>query len=252
MKTRIDLNCDLGEWRSDDGPDLDKVIMPYISSCNIACGGHIGNEISMRWTVILAKKNKVKVGAHPSYPDRSGFGRRVMNMNTDELKNTVKNQILSLKEIAEAEGVNLHHVKPHGALYNASSKDKEVAKAVAEAIKELGLNVLVYGQSGSEFEKAVKENGLRFCTEVFADRAYEDDLKLRSRDLDGAVLQKKEDVLTQIFEMVIEGKVTTFSGNELPIQAETICLHSDTKGSRELAKNIHQFLKNHGISITSV
>ncbi|MEO9887709.1 MAG: 5-oxoprolinase subunit PxpA [Balneola sp.] len=249
MKTSIDLNCDLGEWRSDDGPDLDKAIMPYISSCNIACGGHIGNEISMRWTVILAKKNNVKVGAHPSYPDRRGFGRRQIEMDKEDLKNSLKDQILSLKEIAEAEGIKLHHVKPHGALYNASSKHREIANAVAESIKELGLDVLVYGQSGSEFEKAVKENGLEFCAEVFADRAYEEDLRLRSRDLEGAVLRKKEDVLTQIFEMTVEEKVTSYSGKQFSIEAETICLHSDTKGSQELAKNIYQFLKNHGIKV---
>ena len=251
MKKSIDLNCDLGEWITYNGPDLDKAIMPYISSCNIACGGHIGNEISMRWTVILAKKNNVQVGAHPSYPDRTGFGRRQIEMSSSELKNSIKNQILSLKEVAEAEGVELHHIKPHGALYNAASKYRDIAKAVAESIKELGLDVSVYGQADSEFEKAVKNNGLRFCAEFFADRAYEDDLKLRSREFDGAVLSKKEDVLTQIFELVVEESVSTYSGNKVPIKADTICLHSDTKGASELARNIHQFLKNHGVKVNS-
>ena len=251
MKTTIDLNCDLGEWRSEDGPELDKAIMPYITSCNIACGGHIGDEITMRWTVILAKKNKVKIGAHPSYPDRIGFGRRMLEMSPEKLKNTIKNQILSLKEIAEAEGIELHHIKPHGALYNAASTYRDIAKTVAEAIKELSLDVIIYGQADSEFEKAVLKNDLKFCAEVFADRAYEDDLKLRSRSEDGAVLHRKEEVLTQIFKMLVEEKVVTFSGKELPIKAETICLHSDTKGSKELARNIHQFLKNHGIRIAS-
>jgi len=249
MKTSVDLNCDLGEWRSDDGPDLDKAIMPYISSCNIACGGHIGDEITMRWTVILAKKNNVKIGAHPSYPDRIGFGRRQLEMQPEKLKNSIKNQILSLKEIAETEGMKLHHVKPHGALYNAASKYRDIAKTIAEAIKELSLDVVVYGQQGSEFEKAVLRNDLKFRSEVFADRTYENDLSLRSRDEDGAVLHQKEEVLTQIFKIVIEEKVIAYSGKELPINAETICLHSDTKGSKELARNIHQFLKNHGIKI---
>jgi UPF0271 protein len=251
MRNSIDLNCDLGEWRSEDGPDLDKAIMPYISSCNIACGGHIGNEISMRWTVILAKKNKVKVGAHPSYPDRAGFGRNQIEMTGDRLKHSIKDQILSLKEIADGEGVKLHHIKPHGALYNAASKYRDIAKCVAEAIKELGLNVLVYGQADSEFELVSRKNDLNFCAEVFADRTYEDDLRLRARNLEGSVLHQKEDVLTQIFEMVVEEKVTAYSGKRLPIKAETICLHSDTKGSKELARNIHQFLKNHGVRITS-
>ncbi len=252
MKKKIDLNCDLGEWRTEHGPDLDRAIMSYISSCNIACGGHIGDEISMRWTVILAKKNRVKVGAHPGYPDRAGFGRRQLEMDTEKLKNSIKNQILSLKEVAEAEGVHLHHIKPHGALYNAASKYRDIAKSVAEAIYELGLDTLVYGQADSEFELVTRKYGLKFCAEAFADRVYEDDLKLRSRDLKGSVLHQKEEVLSQIFEMVIEGKVTTYSGKKLPIRAETICLHSDTKGSEGLARNIHQFLKKNGVTITSV
>lgn len=249
MKTAIDLNCDLGEWISDEGPDLDKAIMPYISSCNVACGGHTGNEITMRWTVILAKKNGVKVGAHPSYPDRAGFGRRHMEMDIEELKNSIKNQILRLKDIAEAEGVTLHHVKPHGALYNAASKYHDIARAVTESIKELSISIPIYGQADSELEKLALKNGLEFKAEVFADRAYEDDLKLRSRSLEGAVLHREEEVLSQIFEMMVEKSVTTYSGKKVPIKADTICLHSDTKGARELAKNIHQFLKNHGITV---
>ena len=115
----------------------------------------------------------------------------------------------------------------------------------------MGLNVLVYGQADSEFELVSRKNDLNFCAEVFADRTYEDDLRLRARNLEGSVLHQKEDVLTQIFEMVVEEKVTAYSGKRLPIKAETICLHSDTKGSKELARNIHQFLKNHGVRITS-
>jgi UPF0271 protein len=251
MKKNIDLNCDLGEWRTDQGPDLDKAIMPFISSCNIACGGHIGNEITMRWTVILAKKYNVKVGAHPSYPDREGFGRRLIEMSPEKLKNSIKDQILSLKEIADVEGVDIHHIKPHGALYNAASKYRDIAKIVSESVKELGLDIPVYGQAGSEFEKAAKISGLEFCAEVFADRVYEDDLSLRSRKLDGSVLHNKEEVLAQIFEIVIEEKVSTFSGMKLDIKADTICLHSDTSGAGELARNIHQFLKNHGVEIHS-
>lgn len=134
----------------------------------------------------------MKVGAHPSYPDRVGFGRRQLEMNRDRLKNSIKDQILSLKEIADLEGVELHHIKPHGALYNAASVYRDIAKTVAEAIKELSLNVIVYGQSGSEFEKAALKNGLKFCAEVFADRAYEDDLRLRFRREEGAVLHKRK------------------------------------------------------------
>jgi len=252
MKTTIDLNCDLGEWRSENGPDLDSAIMPYISSCNIACGGHIGDGITMRWTVILAKKNNVQVGAHPSYPDRAGFGRRQIEISENDLKSSIKNQILSLKEIAETENVHLHHIKPHGALYNAASKYSSIAKVVADSVKELGLNIPIYGQADSELEKATLMHGLKFCAEVFADRKYEDDLTLRSRELDNAILHKKEDVLNQIFELVIEESVTTFTGKKVPIKTDTICLHSDTKGAQELARNINQFLKNHGIAINSI
>ncbi len=252
MKKRIDLNCDLGEWRSDDGPMLDKAIMPYITSCNIACGGHIGNEITMSKTVRLAKKNGVKIGAHPSYPDRPGFGRRVMEIDPDRLKNNLKDQILALKMILEEEDEPLHHIKPHGALYNQASIDKDTAQLIVETVRELGLKTIIYGQPGSELEKAVQESGMVFCSEVFADRVYEDDLTLRSRTHEDAVLSEKSEVLSQIFEMVIEEKVSTYSGEKRPIHAETICLHSDTKGADVLAKGIHQFLRKHGVSVLAV
>ncbi len=243
----IDINCDLGE-----GGLYDHKLMPLITSCSIACGGHFGNIDTMSSTVVLAKQHQVKIGAHPSYPDHQNFGRvSFKDMPIQDLKDSLLNQLQTLNDIANFHNYPLTHIKPHGALYNAASKYRDIAKCVAEAIKELGLNVLVYGQADSEFELVSRKNDLNFCAEVFADRTYEDDLRLRARNLEGSVLHQKEDVLTQIFEMVVEEKVTAYSGKRLPIKAETICLHSDTKGSKELARNIHQFLKNHGVRITS-
>ncbi len=249
MKTQIDLNCDLGEWRSDNGPMLDRAIMPFITSCNIACGGHIGSEFSMRKTVLLAKKHKVKIGAHPSFPDRSGFGRRVMEIDPTRLKNSLKDQILALKTIAEDEGEQLHHIKPHGALYNEASKEKEVADLVIESVKELGLKVMIFGQPDSELERSALDSGLAFCAEVFADRVYESDLSLRSREFEGSVLTDRSEVLAQVFEMVIEEEVSTYGGERKKINAQTICLHSDTKGADILAKEINQFLRKHGVNV---
>ncbi|WP_018127062.1 5-oxoprolinase subunit PxpA [Balneola vulgaris] len=252
MEIKVDLNCDLGEWRTDDGPKKDEAIMPYISSCNIACGGHIGDVRSMTKTVELARSYEVAIGAHPSYPDRSGFGRREMEMDPNELSDSIKQQILNLNRIVEENGSSLHHVKPHGALYNAASVQAETANLISKAIVDLDLNVIVYGQSGSKFEQAAIDHGLVFKAEVFADRSYNDDLTLRSRKLEGAVLSNAEAVLEQIRSMVLSSTVTSYNGNTYPIKAETICLHSDTDDAQSLAKSIHKFLEDHGVKITSV
>ncbi len=246
---KIDLNCDLGEWRGDDGFETDQAIMPVISSCNIACGGHIGDESSMRKTVELARSHGVEIGAHPAYPDREGFGRRRMEMAARELEQTILDQILSLKAIVEEQGGRLHHVKPHGALYNTASIDRETADIIAQAISRVDPHLKVYGQPAHELEKAALDTDLEFVAEVFADRRYEDDLQLRSRDLEGAVLHGTEEVLDQVGAMVLAEEVETYSGIRKPIRAQTICLHSDTKGSAGLAQKIHEYLVRQDVEI---
>lgn len=246
---KIDLNCDLGEWRGDDGYETDQAIMPVLSSCNIACGGHIGNKSSMRKTVKLALAHGVEIGAHPSYPDRKSFGRRRMEIASRELEQTILDQILSLKTIVEEHGSRLHHVKPHGALYNTASIDRETADIIVKAIKRADPKLKVYGQPAHELEKAALASGLEFVAEVFADRRYEDNLQLRPRNLDGAVLHRTEEVLDQVGDMVLAEEVETYSGIRKPIRAQTICLHSDTKGSAGLARKIYDYLVQNDVEI---
>lgn len=247
----IDLNCDLGEWKDDFGPQKDAAIMPYITSCNIACGGHIGDRNSMLSTIRLALKHEVAIGAHPSYPDIENFGRKVLQLSSEELKESLINQLSLFKSLINEEGGELHHIKPHGALYNEASINRSVADTVLSAIREVEQNVPIYCQEGSELDHAVVETGFMPVYEVFADRAYEDDLTLRSRTLDGALIHERRMVFDHIHRMVIEGKVKTFNGLIKQIKAETICLHSDTKGSIELAREINVYLKSKGVKIAS-
>jgi len=249
MKKRIDLNCDLGEWKTSGGASLDESIMPFISSCNIACGGHIGNEESMRSTIRLAEKYGVKIGIHPSYPDKKNFGRIVMDISSEELEQSLYNQMSTFKKYLDNEGAILHHIKPHGALYNQAAKDQKIAKIVISVIKQMDLKIPIYLPPISVSKRLAVKAGLKVVQEVFADRAYEIDLSLRDRSLNGAVIDNEKDILTQLKSMVFKNEVLTYSGIIKPIIAETICLHSDTNGAVQLAKTIHEFLKNNGIEI---
>ncbi|MTI88945.1 MAG: LamB/YcsF family protein [Balneolaceae bacterium] len=251
MKKQIDLNCDLGESYGKYASANDEVIMPYISSCNIACGFHSGDPVTITKTIALAIENGVAIGAHPSYPDLQGFGRRVMNMTPEELKACVVYQVSALKGMAEAQGAKLHHVKPHGALYNHASIDEASAIAFVEAIVEVSSDLLLYAPSRSKLSEVADNAGIKVCCEVFSDRSYDNNLRLRARSMEGAVLHQKEEVINQLKIMIEEGEVVTYEGLTLPIEADTVCLHSDTKGAEELAKEIHAFLKSIDVEITA-
>lgn len=250
MITKLDLNCDLGEFYGMYDEKRDSAIMPYITSCNIACGFHSGDPVAISKTIRLAIEHDVAIGAHPSYPDLQGFGRRVMNLTTEELEACVLYQVSALKSMAEAHGAELHHVKPHGALYNFASTDEKTALGLVKAVLLVKKDMILYAPEGSVLKEVAEDAGLIVKNEVFADRRYEDDLSLRSRKLDGAVLTDKKSVLKQL-KGFLDGQVTTYNGLELPIAADTLCLHSDTKGAAELAKEIHDFLTEHDIEITT-
>lgn len=250
MLSKIDLNCDLGEFYGMYDEMRDSRIMPFISSCNIACGFHSGDPVAIMKTVKLAMNNEVAIGAHPSYPDLQGFGRRIMNLSQQELEACVLYQVSALKGITESMGGSLHHVKPHGALYNHAAKDEETAVGVVKALVQVQKDMLIYAPANSVLSSVAEDAGLGVRSEVFADRRYEDDLSLRSRKLEGAVLEQKEEVLKQLTGF-LDGVVYTHDGLELPIEAETICLHSDTEGAAELAKEINDFLNKHDVTITS-
>jgi 5-oxoprolinase (ATP-hydrolysing) subunit A len=235
---QFDLNCDMGE-----GIGNDKLIMPYITSANIACGYHAGDEETMQQTILLAKKYNVNIGAHPSFLDRENFGRTEMDTSANEIYHLVQEQITILQKIASNNNAQLHHVKPHGALYNMAAKDKSLAKAIADAVKEFDQNLILFGLSNSFLTSEAKAIGLKTASEVFADRTYQDDGSLTRRTLPNALIQNTDEALQQVLMMVNEGKVKTVSGKEIPIVAETICIHGDGKHAVEFANAISGHFK---------
>lgn len=235
MKT-IHINCDLGE-----GGEHDQQLMPLISACNVACGGHAGTLETMQHTVDLAMEHKVEIGAHPSYPDKENFGRTPVEMDPDKLKRSLVAQILSLKQITEAEGAALVHVKPHGALYNDARKDPEIAQVIIDSILEFGNDLVLFAPYGSEISR-LAEGKLQVRFEAFADRQYHRDGSLVSRLEKGAVLDKKEDVMEHLFSMISEREIVSKTGEKLDCFATTFCLHSDTKNSVEIMKYLHSEL----------
>jgi len=243
MKT-IDINCDLGE-----GVGNDELIMPYISSANIACGYHAGNENTMRETVELCKKYNVAVGAHPSFPDKENFGRSDMLLHPGEIYEMIIKQINCLEKIAADSDVPVHHVKPHGALYNMAARDKGLAPFVSLAILDTNSKYILYGLSGSYLIKEAKNLGLKTANEVFADRTYKDDGSLTSRNKPDALIEDTNKVVAQVLQMVKEGAVISVTGKKVPIVAETICVHGDGEHAVEFAKAIYQALKQDNIAI---
>lgn len=246
MSVTIDLNSDLGEL---EDRSLDAAIMPFISSCNIACGGHAGDEDSITRTVELAAKYHVAIGAHPSFPDRENFGREVIQMEPEKLQDSLQEQIALVQSITKQNGMSLHHVKPHGALYNVAAKDPAIAKIILQSVKGVDPSLKIYGLAHSTMEMEAKNEGTPFVAEAFADRKYEDDKTLRSRKKEDAVLNEKE-VLEQVEKLVFSQKV--YASTWMPIHAQTVCLHSDTPGAVTLARRIHEHLVNKGAVITSV
>ncbi len=208
----VDLNCDMGEsfgpWPMGD----DAALMQHITSANIACGFHAGDPLIMQRTVRLALQHGVAIGAHPGYPDLQGFGRRAMQLSPEEVYAAVLYQIGALQSIAQAEGGRLHHVKPHGALYNAAAKDRALADAIARAVHAVDNNLILYGLSGSALIDAGRAVGLRTCSEVFADRGYEPDGSLTPRNRPGALIDDPEKAAGQALEMVRGRRVRSASG----------------------------------------
>ena len=243
----IDINCDLGE-----GTGNDESVMPFISSANIACGYHAGDNQTMDDTIKLAIEYGVSIGSHPGYKDKDNFGRTNMNLSYQEIKILVKEQIIILEEKAKNADIRLNHVKPHGALYNQASKDINIASAIAEAITEVDRNLIYVGLANSVMQKAAKIKGLRFWAEAFADRAYTNDGFLAPRNIEGAVIEDAELCKKRVLKMVTNNKVTSVNGNEVEIKADTICIHGDNEHAIELAQSIYEYLKRNNISIKAV
>ncbi len=228
-----DINCDIGE-----GIDNDELIMPFITSANIACGYHAGDEHTMRKTILLAQKNNVHIGAHPSFLDRENFGRTEIKTSPEKVYELVFDQIKFLQKIADEYKAKLHHVKPHGALYNMAAKNNTLANAIVTAIKDCNKNLILFGLSASFLISEAKAIGLKTASEVFADRTYQDDGNLTPRSQPNALINNIDDCIQQVLKMVNEGKVTSVSEKQIDIIAETICIHGDGKHAVEFAKAI--------------
>ena len=231
------INCDMGEGMGNDGD-----IMPYIQCANIACGYHAGDENTMWQTVELALKNNVSIGAHVSFLDRKNFGRTEMDLPSADIYELVQQQLILLNEIAESFDQTIHHVKPHGALYNMSARDAEIAKVIAAAVKDYDPNLILFGLSGSHSTNEGKKIGLRSASEAFADRTYQDDGSLTPRSHSNALIDSADEVVKQVMQLAGKGKVTSINGNTLELQVDTICIHGDGIHAVEFAQAIHEVL----------
>lgn len=237
-----------GAWRM--GRDAE--LMDYVSSINIACGFHAGDPTVIAETIKTALKKGVSVGAHPSYPDLQGFGRREMALSPEEVFDIVLYQIAAVKGICEAYGIKLHHVKPHGALYNRAAKDPALAKAIVKAVKTLDKNLVFYGLAGSHLISEAEKIGLKTASEVFADRTYQPDGTLTPRTEPGALIENAERAVAQVLEMVKDQTVTAVSGEKIPIKADTVCIHGDTPQAPEFARTIRERLIKNGIEVSAI
>ena len=247
----IDINCDMGESTADRIIGQDAAIMPFISSANIACGFHGGSPAVMRETLLLAKEHGVAVGAHPSFPDLEGFGRREMNMSAEEIYDIVVYQVGAMKAMTRTLGMRLHHVKPHGALYNMAARSTELSLAIVRAVKDVDPSLILYALAGSITITVAREHGLFCAEEVFADRSYEPDGTLTPRSRPGALLADAEAALRQVLGMVTQGEVTATDGRKVSLRANTVCIHGDGDHATDIARALHAGLTAAGIIIKS-
>ncbi len=247
MTKQIDLNCDMGE-----GMDNDAMLMPLISSANIACGYHAGDDSIMRATVALAKQSGVSIGAHPGFADKENFGRTEMQLSDKELYQIVWDQLHLLQTICKESDTALHHVKPHGALYNMAARDAAMARVIAQAVKDVDASLIFYGLSGSHLISEAQALGLRTASEVFADRTYQDNGSLTPRSQANALIHDHEIALKQVLQMIQEQTVTAVSGKCISLTAETICIHGDGPHALSFAQQINSALHNASIKIQSI
>lgn len=238
----FDINCDLGE-----GMGNDEAILPFITSANIACGAHAGDEETMRKTMKLAMQHGVKIGAHPSFPDRDHFGRTEMKTTPEEVYQLVSGQLLLFKRIADPVGARVRHVKPHGALYNMAARQSALAKAIAKAVKDFDASLVVFGLSGSASVSEARALGLQAWSEVFADRTYQDNGALTPRSQANALIEEEAQSIQQVLQMVKEKTVRTVSGKTIPLAADTICLHGDGRNAVAFAKKIMRTLQQQNL-----
>lgn len=242
----VDLNVDLAEGCSND-----EALLALVTSANVACGLHAGDYNEMRKAIRWAKANGVRVGAHPSFPDRENFGRTAMQLPDDELQACLRYQLGAVKALCDGENLPLSYVKPHGALYNQAAKDPALARLIAETVKAFDPNLKLMGLSGSLMLSVAEEVGLGVISEVFADRHYLADGSLVPRTRADALVENDEEAISQVLQMVLTGSVPTVEGGSVPIQADSICLHGDGEHALEFAHKIRQALQDKGVAVQS-
>jgi len=243
MTRAIDLNADVGEGFAD------AELMPFLTSCSIACGGHVGDEATMREAVRLAVKHGLAIGAHPSFPDRAGFGRTLTTIDPAAIEALVSEQIVRLADVARREGARLAHVKPHGALYNLAARDGDAAHAIARAVRRTLPDAALLLLAGSRALEVARAEGLRALAEGFVDRGYRGDGTLAARGSAGALITDPESAAAQALAIAAHGRVATIDGGSLALAADTLCLHSDTPGASAIAERVSRRLRDAGIAV---
>lgn len=252
MTGTMDLNCDMGESFGAYTLGMDEAVMPLITSANIACGFHGGDPWVMEKTVILAKTNRVNIGAHPGYPDLEGFGRRKMELSPKELRSAMIYQIGALRAFAAAHGTRVTHVKPHGSLYLKAVEDLETAETIARAILDLDPEmayIALAGKKGENMEKLARTMGLKVIFEAFPDRAYTPEGTLAPRSMAGAVISDPHRVAQRALMMAKEHAITAIDGTRIKLEAQTLCIHGDNQGAVDLVKEIKKVLGDNGVSL---
>jgi UPF0271 protein len=245
----ININCDLGESSKLHSTENDPILLNIVNSANIACGYHAGDKATMEKTIEISKKNKVSVGAHPSFNDRENFGRKRLNLSTSEIIKLIIKQINILSEIADNKEMKITHVKPHGALNNMGCEDYELAKTISESIIKVNKDLIFLVPTGSQMEKAGKKLGMKVATEIFADRNYEDDGNLVSRTKKNAMITDPEIAKKHVIKMIENQAINCYSGKEISCEIDSICVHGDGENAVDTAKQIKEGLIISGVTL---
>jgi UPF0271 protein len=252
MAFMVDLNADMVDSFVSYALGSDEELLNHITSCNIACGFHAGDYMVMKKTVTMAAVKNVAVGAHIGFPDLQGFGRRAMQFSTEEIENLTIFQIGARQAFAQASGINLKHVKPHGALYNMAATDYNIARAIAEAIKKVAPDCILLALANSEMVKAAHDVGIKVAQEVFADRAYNPDGTLVSRSAVGSTIHDPKEAVNRVLKMVLYKKVTAINDEDISINADSICVHGDNPQAVNLTRAIRSALQDNNVKVVQL
>ena len=247
MNNTIDINCDMGESFGTYKMGADEDVIKYVSSINIACGFHAGDPLWIDYTVKLAEKYNVHIGAHPSFPDIKGFGRRTMDLTAEEIKSDIKYQVGALSIFTKNK--KLQHIKPHGALYNMAVDDQKIATSICEALLEIDPTLILLGLSGSQWLNIAEKMGIQVAHEVFADRSYNSDGTLVSRKNPNATLHDPQLISDRCLQIINENSITSIDGDKIDIKADSICVHGDNPDAVEIAVHISKTLTNESVVI---